>query len=106
MSAQLDWAGNDIPNIYASFVNLDPQTNHAWFASGSTVALRFNLNPGNGGATGINEAAVRKAVSYGIDRNALALLGRVGLRGAGDVVRRTDPARPEGVPPRGRQSRQ
>src|ERR1700689_1656132 len=78
VSDQLDWAGNDIPNIYASFVNLDPQTNHAWFASGSTVALRFNLNPGNGGATGINEAAVRKAVSYGIDRNALALLGESG----------------------------
>ena len=78
VSQQLDWAGNDIPNIYASFVNLDPQTNHAWFASGSTVALRFNLNPGNGGATGINDVAVRKAVSYGIDRNALALLGELG----------------------------
>ena len=59
-------------------MNLDPQTNHAWFASGSTVALRFNLNPGNGGATGISDVAVRKAVSYGIDRNALALLGESG----------------------------
>jgi peptide/nickel transport system substrate-binding protein len=78
VSDQLDWAGNDIPNIYASFVNLDPQTNHAWFASGSTVALRFNLSAGNGGATGINDVAVRKAVSYGIDRNALALLGESG----------------------------
>ena len=78
VSDQLDWAGNDIPNIYASFVNLNPQTNHAWFASGSTVTLRFNLNPGNGGATGIGDVAVRKAVSYGIDRNALALLGESG----------------------------
>ncbi len=78
VSDQLDWAGNDIPNIYASFVNLNPQTNHAWFASGSTVALRFNLSPGNGGATGISDPAVRKAVSYGIDRNALALLGESG----------------------------
>ena len=78
VSDQLDWAGNDIPNIYASFVNLNPQNNHAWFASGSTVALRFNLNPGNGGATGINDPAVRRAVSYGIDRNALALLGESG----------------------------
>jgi peptide/nickel transport system substrate-binding protein len=78
VSGQLDWAGNDIPNVYASFVNNDPQTNHAWFASGSTVALRFNLNPGNGGATGIDDVAVRKAVSYGIDRNALALLGESG----------------------------
>src|SRR6266404_430632 len=78
VSGQLDWAGNDIPNVYANYVNLNPLTNHAWFAAGSTVTLWFNLNPGNGGATGINEAAVRKAVSYGVDRNALAQLGESG----------------------------
>ncbi|HVH65645.1 MAG TPA: ABC transporter substrate-binding protein [Candidatus Acidoferrum sp.] len=78
VSGQLDWAGNDIPNVYANYVNLNPLTNHAWFASGNTVVLWFNLNPGNGGATGINDAAVRKAVSYGVDRNALALLGESG----------------------------
>ena len=78
VSGQLDWAGNDIPNVYANYVNLNPLTNHAWFAPGSTVTLWFNLNPGNGGATGINEAAVRKAISYGVDRNALALLGESG----------------------------
>jgi peptide/nickel transport system substrate-binding protein len=78
ISGQLDWAGNDIPNVYANYVNLNPLTNHAWFASGNTVVLWFNLNPGNGGATGIDEAAVRKAVSYGVDRNALALLGESG----------------------------
>src|SRR5437660_2504079 len=78
VSGQLDWAGNDIPNVYANFVNLNPLTNHAWFASGNTVVLWFNLNAGNGGASGIDEAAVRKAVSYGVDRNALALLGESG----------------------------
>ena len=78
VSGQLDWAGNDIPNVYPNYVNLNPLTNHAWFAAGSTVTLWFNLNPGNGGATGINEAAVRKAVSYGVDRNALAQLGESG----------------------------
>src|SRR5438552_6840688 len=78
ISGQLDWAGNDIPNVYANYVNLNPQTNHAWFASGSTVTLWFNLNPGNGGATGIDDPAVRKAVSYGVDRNALAQLGESG----------------------------
>ncbi len=78
VSGQLDWAGNDIPNVYANFVNLNPLTNHAWFAAGSTVTLWFNLNPGNGGATGIGEAAVRKAISYGVDRNALSLLGESG----------------------------
>src|ERR1700687_2316718 len=78
ISGQLDWAGNDIPNVYANYVNLNPLTNHAWFAAGSTVTLWFNLNPGNGGATGISDVAVRKAVSYGVDRNALALLGESG----------------------------
>src|SRR5438270_8528255 len=78
VSGQLDWAGNDIPNVYANYVNQNPLTNHAWFAAGSTVTLWFNLNPGNGGATGIDEVAVRRAVSYGVDRNALALLGESG----------------------------
>src|SRR2546428_8453218 len=78
VSGQLDWAGNDIPNVYANYVNLNPLTNHAWFAAGSTVTLWFNLNPGNGGATGIDDPAVRKAVSYGVDRNALAQLGESG----------------------------
>jgi len=78
ISGQLDWAGNDIPNVYANYVNLNPLTNHAWFAAGSTVTLWFNLNPGNGGATGIDDPAVRKAVSYGVDRNALAQLGESG----------------------------
>src|SRR4030088_2124672 len=78
VSGQLDWAGNDIPNVYAKYVNHNPLTNHAWFAAGSTGTLWFNLNPGNGGATGIDETAVRRAISYAIDRNALALLGESG----------------------------
>src|SRR5437016_8018765 len=61
ISGQPDWAGNDIPNVYENYVNLNPQTNHARLASGSTVTLYFNLNPGNGGATGIGDVAVRKA---------------------------------------------
>jgi peptide/nickel transport system substrate-binding protein len=77
-TGQLDWAGNDIPNVYPDYVNLDPQHNHAWFASGNTVVLWFNQNPGNGGATGIGDPAVRRAVSYGLDRNAMALLGESG----------------------------
>src|ERR1039458_4895426 len=36
-SGSLDWAGNDIPNVYSNFVDLDPQTNHAWFASRHTA---------------------------------------------------------------------
>src|SRR2546426_693758 len=86
VSGQLDWAGNDIPNVYANYVNLNPLTNHAWFAAGSTVTLWFNLNPGNGGATGINEAAVRRAISYGVDRNALSQLGESGYEQPGQLL--------------------
>src|SRR5260370_11401731 len=78
VSGQLDWAGNDIPNVYANYVNQNPLTNHAWFAAGSTVTLWFNLNPGNGGATGIDEVAVRKAAPYGADPNPPAALGEAG----------------------------
>src|SRR6202162_1418166 len=78
VSGQLDWAGNDIPNVYQNYVNLNPLTNHAWFAPGSTVTLWFNLNAANGGATGISEAAVRRAISYAVDRNALSQLGESG----------------------------
>src|SRR5260370_23920891 len=66
VSGQLDWAGNDIPNVSANYVNPNPLTNHARFAAGSTVTLWFNLNPGNGGATRINDAAWRKRVRHGL----------------------------------------
>jgi peptide/nickel transport system substrate-binding protein len=78
ISGRLSRAEFEVTIVYANYVNNNPQTNHAWFASGSTVVLWFNLHPGNGGATGIGDPAVRKAISYGVDRNALALLGESG----------------------------
>lgn len=72
-AGQLDWAGNDIANVYQNFVNLDPEHNHAWFASGNTVTLWFNVGYG-----ALGDAAVRKAISYGINRTALAQLGESG----------------------------
>src|SRR5260370_4572979 len=75
VSGQLDWAGNDIPNVYANYVNQNPLTNHAWFAAGSTVTLWFNLNPGNGGATGIDEVAGPQGGSDGADPHTPAPLG-------------------------------
>lgn len=79
---QLDWAGNDLPSIVANYINLNPNTNHVWFAAGNTVTLEFNLMPGNGGATGINEAAVRQAVSMGIDRGEASSIGESGYEAA------------------------
>jgi peptide/nickel transport system substrate-binding protein len=73
VAGQLDWAGNDIANIQANYVNLNPTTNHYWFASGNTVTLWFNVGYG-----ALGDAQVRKAISAGIDRTSLALLGESG----------------------------
>ncbi|HVC05459.1 MAG TPA: ABC transporter substrate-binding protein [Candidatus Acidoferrales bacterium] len=73
VAGQLDWAGNDIANIQQNFVSLNPQTNHYWFASGNTVTLWFNVKYG-----ALGDPQVRKAISAGIDRTALALLGESG----------------------------
>ena len=71
---QLDWAGNDIANIKSIFINKDPQTNHYFFARGSTVTLEFNTT----GTGVLTDPAVRAAISAGINRTALGVLGESG----------------------------
>ena len=73
VAGQLDWAGNDIANVQHNFVDLNPSTNHFWFASANTVTLWFNVNYG-----ALSDSQVRKAISAGIDRTSLALLGESG----------------------------
>jgi ABC-type transport system substrate-binding protein len=67
-AGQLDWAGNDIPNIQSVYVAKDPAHNHYWFAPGNTVTLWINV--GKGGALG--DAKVRQAISAGINRQQLS----------------------------------
>jgi peptide/nickel transport system substrate-binding protein len=81
-SNTLDWAGNEIPSVVANYIDLNPNTNHVWYASGNTVTLNFNLMTGNGGATGIGDVAVRSAVSLGIDRTVLSSIGESGYEAA------------------------
>ncbi len=98
VSGQLDWAGNDIPNVYANFVNLNPLTNHAWFAAGSTVALvqpepwqrRRDRNWRSSCAQGdqLRDRPQRSGPP-----------GRVGLRAARQLIERTHPAQPGCLPP-------
>lgn len=76
VGGRLDWAGNAIPNVYETFVNLNPETNHAWFAAANTVTLWFNAV--SAGAPSLRSAAVRRAISMAIDRRTLALLGEAG----------------------------
>ena len=71
---QLTWAGNDIANVDQIFVNLNPKTNHTFFAPGSTVTLEFNVT----GTGPLSDPAVRQAISAGIDRTALSVKGETG----------------------------
>ncbi len=77
VAGTLDWAGNDIANVYANYVDLNPSTNHAWFAPGNTVTLWFNVSGANA-VPALEDAQVRLAISAGIDRTALAELGELG----------------------------
>ena len=76
VAGALDWAGNDITNVDQNYVDLNPSTNHAWFASGNTVSLEFNVN--SAAAPALADPQVRLAISAGIDRTALADLGGSG----------------------------
>jgi peptide/nickel transport system substrate-binding protein len=78
----LDWSGAALPDVVCCDDPIDPNTNIIWFPSGSTVTLDFNLEPGNDGATGIGDAAVREAVSLGIDRATLSAIGESGYEAA------------------------
>ncbi len=73
-TGQLTWAGNDIPNIKSVFVDRNRRTNHYFFAPGSTVTLFFNV--GAGGP--LANAAVRRAISFAINRDKLASIGETG----------------------------
>jgi peptide/nickel transport system substrate-binding protein len=78
---QLDWAGNDIPQIQQTFVDLNPQTNHFYYPAGSTVTLWFNTSPSapDGQRDCLADANFRFAISMALDRNQLASIGETGF---------------------------
>jgi ABC-type transport system substrate-binding protein len=71
---QLDWAGNDLPNIQTVYVSRNPAHNHYWFPPGNTVTLWVNT----GKVGPLADPAVRQAISAGIDRQQVAQLGESG----------------------------
>jgi peptide/nickel transport system substrate-binding protein len=97
-SNTLDWAGNEIPSVVANYIDLNPNTNHVWYASGNTVTLNFNLGAGNGGATGIGDVAVRQAVSLGIDRTVLSSIGESGYEAAATSAGGLEPGQQKAYP--------
>lgn len=70
---QIDWGGNNIPNIEKTFVAADKEHNKYWFAPVNVVTLQINTTK-----AGLNDAAVRRAISAGIDRQQLSTIGETG----------------------------
>lgn len=76
-NGQIDWAGNNVSNIKATYVNKDPQNNHYWFPATNTVVLTYNVT-----TAPFTDVAVRKAVSAAIDRSQLSSVGEEGYEPA------------------------
>ena len=81
VSHQLDWAGNDIPQIQTTFVGRDPKHNHFYYPAGSTVTLWFNtsLSAPSGQRSCLHDGNFRYAISMAMDRNQLASIGETGF---------------------------
>lgn len=81
VSHQLDWAGNDIPQIQQTFVAMNPKLNHYYYPAGSTVSLWFNV--GNTAPDASRDCLAdpnfRYAVSHAINRSELSTLGETGF---------------------------
>lgn len=68
-AGKIDYAGNFISNIQSSFVAKDPAHNKYWFPAINVVSLEFNVKSG---PAALQDPAVRKAVSMGINRQTVA----------------------------------
>jgi ABC-type transport system substrate-binding protein len=78
-SGEVDWAGNNIPNVQNVFVAKNPTTNHLWetsapyMAANNVVTMWFNTTKAP-----LDDPKVRQAISYAIDRQQLATQGEAG----------------------------
>jgi peptide/nickel transport system substrate-binding protein len=70
---QVQWATNDETDVQKAFVDRDPQYNHYWFPSISSVQLVPNLT-----VYPLGNVAVRKAISDVIDRKLIDSDGESG----------------------------
>ena len=77
---QLDWAGNDIPQIQSTYLNLDPKHNHYYYAPGSTVTLWMNVGSKAPDVSKdcLADANFRYAVSQAMNRSQLSSIGETG----------------------------
>jgi peptide/nickel transport system substrate-binding protein len=66
----IDYAGNFVDQIKKTFVAKDPTNHKYWFPAINVVNLIFNVGPN--GPKALQDVAVRKAISAGIDRTKVA----------------------------------
>ena len=77
-SGDVDWAGNNIPNVQSVFMGANP-ANHLWetstpyFAANNVVTMWFNTTKAP-----LNDPKVRQAISFAINRQQLATQGESG----------------------------
>jgi peptide/nickel transport system substrate-binding protein len=71
-TGQAQWGSQFIPNISAFYVSKSPD-NHYWFPPIANVTLVTNLT-----VPGLNNVAVRQAMSYAIDKNRVSQIGEYG----------------------------
>jgi peptide/nickel transport system substrate-binding protein len=74
---QIDWGGNDIANVDKTFVAADPTHNKYWFAPVNVVTLELNTTKAP-----LDDAAVRRAISAGINRGQLSSIGETSYEAA------------------------
>jgi peptide/nickel transport system substrate-binding protein len=78
-AGEVDWAGNNIPNVQNVFVAKNPSTNHVWLAASpymaanNVVTMLFNTTKAP-----LNDPKVRQAIGYAINRQQLATQGESG----------------------------
>jgi peptide/nickel transport system substrate-binding protein len=68
-AGKIDYAGNFVSQIEQSFVSKDPAHNKYWFPAINVVSLEFNVKTG---PAALQDPAVRKAISMGLDRQKVA----------------------------------
>ena len=77
-TGQIDFAGNNIANVQTVYLAKSPD-NHTWFpqapyiSANNVVSLFFNVTKAP-----LNDPAVRKAISFGINRQQLSSQGETG----------------------------
>ncbi len=70
---EVDWTGIFTPNIEKTFVSHDPTHNHYWFPAANVVMLYLNLSKAP-----FNDLALRKAISYALDRGQMSKVAEDG----------------------------